>query len=117
MARLPVGDLAEPTRLFQDYRPRLLGMLRRRIDPVLLARIDAEDVLHDTYVEAQRRWPEFARSGTTPFAWLYRIAKDCLIEAWRHETRAMRDVRKGLPWPDESSVQFGLTLVGALTTL
>jgi RNA polymerase sigma-70 factor (ECF subfamily) len=41
---------------------------------------------------------------------------DTLIEAWRRESRAMRDHRRELPWPAESSVQLALHLVDPATT-
>ncbi len=52
----------------------------------------------------------------TPYAWLYRIVLDRLIEAWRRETRARRDAKQEMPWPDRSSVQMGLGLVNPGTS-
>ena len=116
MTRLSVGDMAVLARWFEDCRPKLLAMLRRRIDPALAVRLDPEDVLHDAYLEAQRRWPKFAAGTMTPYAWLYRIALDCLWEAWDRETRGRRDLRKELPWPEHSSIELGLNLAAALST-
>lgn len=36
---------------------------------------------------------------------------DCLIEAWRRETRGRRDLHRDLPWPEGSSLQLGLSLM------
>lgn len=47
---------------------------------------------------------------------VYRIVLDCLIECWRRETRACRDPRRELPWPQESSLQLGLGLVASGTS-
>jgi RNA polymerase sigma-70 factor (ECF subfamily) len=52
----------------------------------------------------------------TPYAWLYRIVMDCLIEAWRRETRARRDPDREMPWPERSSVQLALSLMSPGTT-
>jgi len=47
----------------------------------------------------------------SPYAWLYRLALDCLIEAWRHESHDVRDPRRETVWPKRSSVQLELSLV------
>lgn len=107
-----VAQMAQLGQVLQQHRPRLLAMLRRRIDPVLAKRIDAEDVLSKVYVLAGRRWTAFAaQPDPQAYPWLYRLALDCLIEAWRRETRDCRDVRDEMPWPDHSSVQLGIGLV------
>src|SRR5207253_8129155 len=107
-----VADIALLGQLFDQHRPRLLGMLQRRIDPALAARLDADDLLSETYLQARRRWHAYkAKPDLKPYSWLYRIALDCLIEAWRRETRDCRDPRAELPWPEHSSVQIGLGLV------
>lgn len=111
-----VFDLAALSGLFQEHSHRLLAMLRRRIDPALAARIDAEDVLHETFLLARRRWPRFEGSAMSPYAWLYRLALDCLIEAWRRENRDGRSLDREVPWPERSSAQLGLGLVGKGTS-
>lgn len=108
---LSLADLASLGRLFAEHEPALRAMLQRRIDPAVGARFDAGDVLGDAFLLARRKWPAFAQSGMTPYAWLYRVALDCLIEAWRRETRACRDPDREMPWPERSSVQLGLSLV------
>ena len=107
-----VAQMAQLGQVLQQHRPRLLAMLRRRIDPALAKRIVAEDVLSKVYVLAGRRWQAFSDQPDAPaYPWLYRLALDCLIEAWRHETRDRRNLRRELPWPDHSSVQLCIGLV------
>jgi RNA polymerase sigma-70 factor (ECF subfamily) len=107
-----VGDMAAVGRVFQEHRPKLLAMLQRRIDPKLVVRIEAEEVLTEAFIEARRKWPTFReQSALTPYAWLYRIALDCLIEAWRRESRACRNYRQDMPLPEATSVQLALGLV------
>ena len=103
-------------KLFEEHRPKLVEMARRRIDPALVARIDAEAVVNEAYLVAQRKWPGFEeRSATSTYAWLYRIVRDCLIEVWRRETSGRRDGRKDMPLPEQSSLQLGLGLVSPAT--
>jgi RNA polymerase sigma-70 factor (ECF subfamily) len=106
-----IADLALLGRLFEEHRSRLLAMVQRRLDPALAARIDAEDILNEAFLLARSRWGRFReQTDLTAYAWLYRITLDCLIEAWRRETRAGRDLHRQMPWPEASSVQLGLGL-------
>lgn len=110
-------ELATLGKLFEEYRPRLLAMLGRRLDPALAVRLDAEDILNESYLQARNRWARFRQqTEMTPYAWLYGIARDCLIEAWRKQTRARRDLHKDMPWPDRSSIQLGLSLINPGTS-
>lgn len=113
---MAVGELAALAQLFQEHTPRLLVMLQRRLDPKVAVRVDTEGILAEAYVAARRKWPKFEASGMTPYAWLYGIARDCLIEAWRHEHRQGRTPDKEMPWPDRSSDQMALGLMGSLTS-
>ena len=107
-----LADLATLGSLFDRYQSRLLEMLRRRIDPALSARLDADDLLSDTFVLAKQKWADFKSHGTMrEYPWLYRMALDCLIEAWRKNTRARRNIDAQVPWPSHSSIQLGLSLV------
>jgi RNA polymerase sigma-70 factor (ECF subfamily) len=98
----------------EGHRPRLLAMVQRRLDPALAARLDAEAVVNKAIFDAQRRWS--ADTPAPPYAWLYRLTLDTLIEAWRHENRACRSPQRELPWPEHSSVQLGLGLVAPDTS-
>ena len=113
---MSVVDLAAVAKLFQDHRPRLLAMLERRIDPRLAVRLDAEELLNEAFLVARRKWARFETSGISPYAWLYRIVRDCLIESWRHENRKVRKLDKEIRWPDRSSEQMAMGLLGSLTS-
>src|SRR5713226_7639927 len=79
-----VTDMAMLGKLFEQHQPKLLAMVQRRLDPALAARISPEDILSDAFLEARRKWTAFqAQSALSPYAWLYQIVKDSLIEAWR----------------------------------
>jgi RNA polymerase sigma-70 factor (ECF subfamily) len=109
--------MAELARLLEEHGPRLSAMVRRRLDPVLAPRLSAEDILSDAFLQARRKWNSFHdNDGMTPYAWLYRIVMDCLIEAWRRENRARRSPDREIPWPDRSSVQLAFSLMSPGTS-
>jgi len=111
-----LADLATLGRLVDEHRPKLLAMLQRRIDRGLNVRVDPEDVLQEAYLIAQRRWPDFQRNPTTtPYVWLYGLVRDQLLVSWRNATRGKRDLRKDVAWPDHSSEQLGMSLIGTGT--
>src|SRR5438270_8728609 len=112
-----VGDLAILGKLLEEHRLKLFTMIQRRLPSALAARIDPEDILSEVYLQAQRKWNDFKNQATLPaYVWLYGIARDCLIEAWRRETRDRRDPKRAVPWPEQSSVQLALDLVNPGTT-
>jgi RNA polymerase sigma-70 factor (ECF subfamily) len=111
---LSLAEMAALGKLLEEHRPKLLAMLRRRIDPTLAVRFDPEDVCNEVFFVAQRRWSTF--NADAPYAWLYRLALDCLIEAWRREHRRCRDLQRDLPWPEASSLQLCLSLVAPGTS-
>ena len=115
-SRISAEEMARLTVVFEEQRSRLRAMLQWRIAPALSGRLDADDLLQETFLWAQNRWPKFAASGMSAYAWLYRIARDCLIIAWRRETREGRDPHREMPWPEQSAIQFGLSLVGTGTS-
>jgi RNA polymerase sigma-70 factor (ECF subfamily) len=98
------------------HRDRLEAMLRRRIDPALGARLDAEDILQDALLRARTVWERHGPPAIAPYAWLYRLAMDSLIDAWRRQTCGPRDARRDLPWPERSSLQLGMGLAASFTT-
>ncbi|HJT32967.1 MAG TPA: sigma-70 family RNA polymerase sigma factor [Pirellulales bacterium] len=110
-----LGEMAALAAVWQDHRAKLLAMIQRRISPSLSSRLDPEDVLSEAFLEAQRKWPRFkAQASLTPYAWLYRVTLDTLIETWRRQNRACRSPEREMTWPVRSSVQLGLGLVSAV---
>ncbi len=88
---LSVAEVVALTKMFEEHRSRLLVMLQSRIDPAMGARVSAEDILHETFFLARRRWHRFSASGMRPYTWLYRLAMDCLIEVARRQNCDGRD--------------------------
>jgi RNA polymerase sigma-70 factor (ECF subfamily) len=109
---LSLSEVLELVRLFEAHRPRLLAMLRARIDPALEGRLGAEAILHDSFLVARRRWagrPD--PSEMSPFAWLWWLARQCLIDAWRRERPKVE-----VPWPEPSSGRGSLEVIASGTT-
>ncbi len=107
-----VADLAALGKMLEEHRPRLLAMLRRRIDA---SPLDPEDILQETFLVARHRWSQFQEQARmTPYAWLYRLALDCLIEQWRRKHRAGRGQEMALP--ERSSILLGLGIVNPGTS-
>jgi RNA polymerase sigma-70 factor (ECF subfamily) len=111
-----VSALAALAKLLEGHRAQLLAMVRRRIDPALAARVDPEDILGEAFLRASARWLDYDPKAMSAYAWLYRIVLDCLIETWRSAHAAGRSIQREVPWPERSSVQLGLGLVGSTTS-
>jgi RNA polymerase sigma-70 factor (ECF subfamily) len=122
-------DLAALGKMLQEHWPALRTIVHRRLDPRLANRIDPEEVLGEAFLRARHRWAKFTdraeqlkraerwdRLERWPYVWLYGIVRDCLIDAWRRETRLRRDVRQELPFPEDTSIQLGLGLVSPGTS-
>src|SRR4051812_41340737 len=54
-----VVDLAILGRLVEEHRAKLVAMVRRRMDPVLAAKVGAEDVVNEAFLVARRKWSGF----------------------------------------------------------
>jgi RNA polymerase sigma factor (sigma-70 family) len=113
---LSMAELATLSALFEEHRTRLGAMLRGRMDSALARRFGTDDLLQEIFLRARTAFPRFAGSGLSSYGWLYGIARDCLRDAWRRETRKGRDHRREMPWPERSSVQLGLSLAGSGTS-
>jgi RNA polymerase sigma-70 factor, ECF subfamily len=111
-----VSEIAALAKVFEAHRPRLLAMVRRRIDPALAARVDPEDILGEAFLRARVRWSDHDPEAISVYAWLYRNVLDCLIEAWRSANAAGRSLQREVPWPARSSVELGMGLIGSTTS-
>jgi RNA polymerase sigma-70 factor (ECF subfamily) len=108
-----VCEFAMLGRQFEDHRVRLLGMLRRRIGPPPHpVGLDPEEILNSALMTAQARWEALGdeRGAPPDYAWIFRIARDTLIEAWRRAHAQCRHPDREIPWPERSSIQLGLGL-------
>jgi RNA polymerase sigma-70 factor, ECF subfamily len=116
------GDGKSLGELFLRHEERLWRMVHLRLDRRLQGRIDASDVLQETYLELSRSLADYLRDPAIPFyLWLRMIASRKLHALHRHHlgTRirdASREVSLG-PGVllQASSVSLAAQLVGRLT--
>src|SRR5260370_25020236 len=88
-------------------------MIDLRLDPAIVQRADASDVVQEVLLEASRRLQDYLRQPAMPFhLWLRHIAKDHLIDAHRrHHQAQKRGVNREQPlnrpgWADRSSLEL-----------
>jgi RNA polymerase sigma-70 factor (ECF subfamily) len=102
---------------------RLTRMVRLRMDSRLRGRIDARDVVQETFVEATARFEEYTLDAKLPFfLWLRFLTTQKLCELHRrHFGVKARDVSREVrlysgPAPEASSAVLAAQLIGKLTT-
>ena len=88
------GDREAVEELLERYRPRLLRMIRCRLNPRLKTRVDESDVAQDALALASRDLPSYRPQAHVPFyAWLRQIAWRQLLRASeRHLKTGKRSV-------------------------
>lgn len=105
-------------RLLEHHRPRLVAAVRRRLNPKLIRRLDASDVVQETQLEALRRREEYLQRRPMPFGlWLLKTAHQRLQRIERdHLQRAKRAIDCELPLPDGSSLALAARLASDATS-
>ena len=96
LARAAGGDLDAWGALLAQNAERLRRVASFRLNPQLRGRIDAADVLQETFVAATERRAEFfAEPGRSLFLWLRWMVENTLLDLHRHHLDAqMRDPRR-----------------------
>jgi RNA polymerase sigma-70 factor (ECF subfamily) len=91
------GDDGALAVLLELQRDRLLRMVQFRLDPRLVGRLDAEDVVQESFLEAGKRLAAF-RADTKPFhLWMRLITQQTLIDLHRkHLGAQMRSAGREL---------------------
>ena len=107
------GDDQAVDALLARHREPVRRMIDLRLDPAIVQRVDASDVVQEVLLEASRRLQEYLRQPSMPFhLWLRHIAKDHLIYAHRrHHQAQKRGVDREQPihrpgWADRSSLEL-----------
>jgi RNA polymerase sigma-70 factor, ECF subfamily len=69
--------------LLEEKRPQLLAYIQRQLGARLRQKVEPEDILQETTIDAVRRVAEFESLQRDPFGWLCQIAEHRLIDAHR----------------------------------
>jgi RNA polymerase sigma-70 factor (ECF subfamily) len=110
------GDQAAFEALFRRHRARLLQAIALRMDRRVAARVDASDVLQETYLEAFRRLPRYLQEQPMPlYLWLCWLAREKVLASHRRhlgaEKRAVTHEAPLLP-ADSSATFVGAVIAG-----
>src|SRR5437868_2732460 len=107
------GDGQAIEALLARHREAVRRMIDLRLDPAIVQRVDASDVVQDVLLEASRRLQDFLKKPVMPFhLWLRHIAKDHIIDAHRkHHQAKKRGVEREQPlarpgWAEQSSLDL-----------
>jgi len=69
--------------LIEEKRSQLLAYINRQLGSRLKQKVEPEDILQETTIDAVRRSSEFDQLQREPFGWLCQIAEHRLIDAHR----------------------------------
>ncbi len=112
------GDAAAVDQLLARHREPIRRLIDLRLDPAIVQRVDASDVVQDVLLEASKRLQDYLKNPAMPFhLWLRHIAKDHIIDAHRrHHQAQKRGVHREQPlarpgWLDQSSLELAGQLI------
>jgi RNA polymerase sigma-70 factor (ECF subfamily) len=107
------GEARAVESLLSRHRESVRRMIDLRLDPAIVQRVDASDVVQDVLLEASRRLEDYLKKPAMPFhLWLRHIAKDHIIDAHRkHHQARKRGVDREQPlarpgWANQSSLDL-----------
>ena len=76
---------------FEKYRNRIRHIVRARLHPLLLRRLDAEDVVQEIFLTAQQRLEQWKQEKAFPFfVWLRQITIQTIQNFHRYHLHARR---------------------------
>ena len=117
------GDSRAWEQLLNDNRARLRRMVALRLDRRLQGRIDPSDILQESFIDAARRLPEYAKNPSMPFfIWLRRLTGQRLMEQHRRHLGAQaRDATREVSlyqgaFPEATTADLAANLLGELTS-
>lgn len=91
------GEKTEPLLvLVESYRPRLERMIEMRMTPPLRQRVDAADIIQETFLEVNRRFEAYrSKPDMSLYAFVRFLAIQTLNQEYRkHLGAAKRDLRR-----------------------
>ena len=82
---------AEQAKLYTEYRDKVLGYIRARVN----SREDAEDLCQDVFEKAFRAADRYDAEKSAPGTWLYAITRNAVIDHFRR-TRPAEELPEDL---------------------
>lgn len=121
--RAEKGDTAALAEFFSVHRPRLWRMVDFWLDPRLRTRLDPDDILQESYLNAAQRLPHLAENREMSFlVWMRAVVRQTFLDAYRrHFGAQQRDARRDVPLsrgnaPFATSTSLVLQFMGSLTS-
>lgn len=109
--------------LLQSYRDQLTRIVAFRMDPRLRSRVDADDVIQESFIEATQRFDDYVADQKMPFIlWLRFITVQKLMQLHRrHLGVQARDAGRVIsifskPQPQATSAMLAAHLLGKHTS-
>ena len=87
LRRAKAGDVEAFAELFESLRPVVFSVAYRVVGPN-----DADDVVMESYLKAWRALPRFNERSSLK-TWLFRIARNCALDAIRSRNRRHEEPR------------------------
>lgn len=107
IVNLKVSGIAELTRLFDQFRQQIREMIRLRIDRRLAARLDASDIVQETYLRACQGLENYLRDPQVPpLIWIRTLGKQLVAETHRKQFREIRSPRREQEWQTHENGDF-----------
>ncbi|HEX5473006.1 MAG TPA: sigma-70 family RNA polymerase sigma factor [Lacipirellulaceae bacterium] len=117
------GDSRAWECLMAEHRDRLRRIVALRLDLRLQGRVDPSDIIQESFIDAARRLPQYAKNPPMPFfIWLRRLAGQRLIEQHRRHLGAQaRDVSREVSlynggFPEATTADLAANLLGEFTS-
>ena len=77
------GDVDRFAQLYERIAPALYAWASLRIRPALRTHLEPEDVVQEVWCRAWKAMPEFDAENVALRPWVFRIAKNVMLEAFR----------------------------------
>lgn len=123
LRRASAGDVEALGSVLEPYRCRLRRMIALRINRRLQGRVDASDIVQESYIDAARRLGEYTSNPSVPFyVWLRTLAGQRLVALYRlHLGAQARDAGREFTlyrgvMPEATSAALAAQLLGRITT-
>lgn len=85
ISKASAGSMSALGRLLERYRDHLRLVAEREIDPRLRAKLDASDIVQETFLDARKSFAQFRASTEAElFAWLRALLRNNVLNSVRH---------------------------------